>query len=87
MELVSIGGGFEWEDKEEITKNTPEVLNATNGMKGAGAIFDFTSALGTESVLEDGALSGAVVWRMKLVDPNKVPSLRLKITGSVLEKK
>jgi hypothetical protein len=87
LELLSIGGGFEWEDKEEITKNTPEVLNAANGMKGAGAIFDFTSALGTESVLEDGALSGAVVWRMKLVDPNRVPSLRLKITGAVLEKK
>jgi hypothetical protein len=87
LELVSIGGGFEWEDVEEIKKNTPEILNATNGMKGAGAIFDFTPALGTEGTLENGAVSGAVIWRMKLVDPTQVPSLRLKITGNVSEKK
>ena len=88
LELVSFGGDFEWDDKEEIKKNAPEILNAANGQKGAGATFDFTPALGSESVLENGAVSGAIIWRMKLVgDPGKVPQLRLKVTGAAEGKK
>jgi hypothetical protein len=87
LELVSVGGGFEWEDVEENKKNAPEILNASNDKKGAGAMFDFSSALGSQQMLEPGELSGEVLWKMKVVDPNRIPSLRLKVTGSILEKK
>ena len=87
VELLSVGGGFEWEDKEQIKKNIPEILNATNGKKADGAIFDLSPALGSEPWLNPGSVSGAIVWRMKIVDPTTVPSLHLKITGSVVDKK
>src|SRR5262249_39591065 len=87
LEVASIGGGFEWEDVEQIKKNIPEILNSSNGKKAEGAVFDFSSALGSENALEPGSISGAVYWRMKVVDPNTVPKLRLKITGSVSDKK
>jgi hypothetical protein len=87
LEMVSVGGGFEWEDAEHNKKNAPEILNSSNGKKGEGAVFDFSSALGTQQRLEPGALSGTMIWKMKVVDPNEIPQLRLKITGSISEKK
>jgi hypothetical protein len=86
LEMASVGGGFDWEDAAENKKNAPEILNATNGKKGEGAAFDFSPALGSEGQLNPGAISSPVMWRMKVVDPSTVPSLRLKVFGSVASK-
>jgi hypothetical protein len=87
LELLSVGGGFEWEDAEDIKKNAPVTLNANNQKTDAGALFDFTAAMGTDAALEPGAMTGPVVWKMKVVDPSKLPSLRLKVSGFVLDSK
>jgi hypothetical protein len=87
LELVSVGGGFDWEDAEDIKKNAPVTLNAGNQKSDAGALFDFTAAMGTDAVLASGAMTSPMVWKMKVVDPSKLPSLRLKVSGFVVDDK
>jgi hypothetical protein len=87
LELVSVGGGFDWEDAEDIKKNAPVTLNAGNEKSDAGALFDFTAAMGTDAVLASGAMTSPMVWKMKVVDPSKLPSLRLKVSGFVVDDK
>jgi hypothetical protein len=85
LELVSVGGGFEWEDAEDNKKFAPVTLNASNGKPAAGAFFDFTSALGSDGVLLPGSVSGAIPWTMKVVDATRIPQLRLKLSGFVIK--
>ena len=59
----------------------PEVLNADNGVSGAGAVFRYDEALGSEGVLPPGGVSGAVRWRLKLAEPIRIPNLHLFITA------
>ena len=87
LELISIGGGFEWEDADDIKKNAPVTINANNKKTDAGALFDFTAAMGSDAALSPGALTSPVVWKMKVFDPSKLPSLRLKVTGFVVDSK
>jgi hypothetical protein len=42
-----------------------KVLNASNGRDGAGAIFDYAGALRDLTCLAPGAVSEAVVWRVR----------------------
>lgn len=45
------------------------ILNAKNRKPGAGAIFDFSGALGTLGYLAPGAVSGAVDFRARVATP------------------
>lgn len=45
------------------------ILNATNGKPGAGATFDFSSALGNLGYLEPGAVTAPVEIRLRLASP------------------
>ncbi len=45
--------------------NVPEVLNASNREKGAGAEFDYSSSLRDFESLDPGALTEAVEWKFR----------------------
>jgi hypothetical protein len=45
--------------------NTFSIKNSSNGKTGAGAVFDFSRALGSLGVLEPGARSESVIWRVR----------------------
>jgi hypothetical protein len=45
--------------------NIPEVLNSSNGEKGAGAEFDYSSSLRDFESLNPGGLTEAVEWKFK----------------------
>jgi hypothetical protein len=62
---------------------TPTLLNATNGLPAEGAVFDFTAALGDSGVLEPGAVTSAMTWRLRLLDPKRTPDLQIEIFGEV----
>lgn len=68
---------------EVLGDYAPEVLNAANGKKGPGAAFDYTSALGDSHVLEPGALTDAVVWRLRISAPERIPDMHLTVTAGV----
>ena len=59
----------------------PEVLNADNGLRGNGAVFRYDEVLGSEGILPPGGVTGAVLWRLKLLEPIRIPNLHLFITG------
>jgi hypothetical protein len=67
----------------DLRELAPEVLNAGNGITGAGATFDFTAALGSRGVLEPGATSGAVLLRFRMQDLLRVPDMHLRVGGRV----
>ncbi len=81
--------GFGMNDPElpKDDSPAPTVVNANNGKTGVGAVFAFAGALGNQAVLEPGTLTGPVVMRLKFQDPAKIPSIRLKLEGSVQEGK
>ena len=54
------------------------VLNAANGVRGAGAAFDFSDALGTMGYLEPGAVTAPVELRLRLATPT-ASALRLRL--------
>jgi hypothetical protein len=61
----------------------PEILNATNSKKAAGAVFSFDQSLGDDGVLKPGMLTGPVPIRLKLVDPRRTPRMQFKIFGQI----
>jgi hypothetical protein len=61
----------------------PEVLNATNHKPGAGAEMDYTAALGGAGALTPDGVTDAVVWRLKISDPEKVPDMHLSVKAAV----
>jgi hypothetical protein len=79
LEIVDFGFVGRKPDREY----DPEVLNATNGKKAAGAVFSFDQALGDDGVLKPGMLSGPVPMRLKLVDPQRTPGIQYKIFGQI----
>ena len=81
LEIPMIGGVFEWEDAQADKKVAPEILNASNAKSSAGAQFDFTPALGNDGVLRPGAVTSPVLLKLRLVDPNRVPTIELKVIG------
>lgn len=52
-----------------------------DGRSGGGARFVYDAALGTEGVLPPGGVSGAVLWRLRLVEPIRIPNLHVYVTG------
>ena len=68
---------------EELREFAPEILNAANGRTGDGATFDFTPALGSTGTLEAGATSGAILIRLRVKNPLRVPDMHLRVRGRV----
>jgi hypothetical protein len=67
-------------------ENTPTILNAANGEKGAGAVFDYSQAFGDSGALEPGATTAPVLWRLKLISVRSAawtPDMHLEVTGRV----
>jgi hypothetical protein len=63
-------------------ENTPTILNADNGEKGARAVFDYSQAFGDFGVLEPGAATKPVVWRFRIVGAGaRTPDMHVEITG------
>ena len=87
IRLEILGFGFPQfeseDDKKRNAENAPTALNPSNGKPKEGAVFEFGGALGTAEALEPGAQTNPVVLRFQFVDPEKVPSLRLKAVGMV----
>lgn len=79
IEVLKFGSGLADEQKE----NAPEILNASNGNPGAGAVFDYSNALGDFEALEPGMVTNAIVWKLKLIDPLKTPNIHIAATGMV----
>lgn len=65
----------------ELQEHAPEVLNASNGLPGAGATFLFTNVLGTAGLLEPGQITGAVEMRLRIADPLQIPDFHVAVTG------
>ena len=87
IRIEILGFGFpEYEnddDKKRDAENAPSALNASNGKAKEGAVFDLGGAIAGSDALEPGALTNPVVLKLQLVDPTKMPSVRLKATGMV----
>ncbi len=65
----------------ELKEFAPAIINATNGKAGAGASFQYSDALGSEQAIPPLGTSGAVTWRLKLLDPKKTPDLHIAVEG------
>ena len=64
--------------------NSPNFQNSSNGEKGIGATFDYTKALGGLEVLEPGAVTDAIVWKMQAESPVKTDFyIGAEVTGFV----
>ena len=79
VEIRKFGSGMD----DAFAEFAPEILNADNGAGGTGAMFLYDDALGTEGVLGPGGVSGAMLWRMRLADPVRIPNLHVFVTGRV----
>jgi len=49
----------------DLEPNIPEILNSSNGRKGAGAVFDYAASLRDFEALDPGGVTEAVVWKLK----------------------
>ncbi len=52
-----------------------------NGVRNGGARFVYDSTLGTEGVLPPGGVSGAILWRFRLIEPIRIPNLHAYVSG------
>lgn len=68
---------------DEMKESAPVFLNSTNGKQKEGATFEYRKELGSESVLGPSGISGAVVWKLKLVNQRRVPDLHFAVEGLV----
>lgn len=60
---------------------SPAIMNATNGKPKDGAVFEYSQALGTDGQLVPSGVSGALTWKLRLVDPTRVPDLHVSVEG------
>ena len=77
VEIRRFGSGM----GDAFRELAPEVLNADNGLRGGGAVFRYDEALGSTGVLPAGGVTGAIRWRLKLLEPIRIPDLHLYITA------
>jgi hypothetical protein len=52
----------------DLEPNIPEILNSANGLRGAGAVFDYAAALRDFEMLDPGAVTEAVAWKLKFAN-------------------
>ena len=62
--------------------NTPTIVDASNGKTGVGAVFDYSHALGDFTSLPPGAITGAVLWKLKMSSAAR-PYVGVEIDGYV----
>ena len=63
-------------------ENTPTILNAANGEKGVGAVFDYSQAFGDFGALEPGGMTEPIVWRFRVVGAGaQTPDMHVEVTG------
>ena len=81
--------GFDLDEPDVFKYPYPPiyVVNAPNGKRGEGAVFDFSSALGNLESLAPGAQTGPVVIKFQFTDPSEVPAIRYRVEGMVEEDK
>jgi hypothetical protein len=79
MVVQAFGSGL----GEELREFAPALLNASNGQRGVGAMFDFTAALGSDRSLEPNEVTGPVEIQVQVQDPLKVPNMHVQIRGRV----
>ena len=53
------------------------MLHPDNGLREGGAVFRYAEVLGSEGILPPNGVSGAVLWRLKLVEPIRIPNLHV----------
>jgi len=77
--------GFDLDDPEIFKYPYPPmyVVNSPNGKRGEGAVFDFSSALGSLDSLAPGAQTGPIVIKFQFTDPSEVPAIRYRVEGMV----
>jgi hypothetical protein len=74
--------------KKDLAGMIPEILNASNKEKGANASFDYSGALRDLTVLEPGALTEPVEWKVRFPNVLKADlNLEVEITGFVAQKR
>ncbi|MDT8067068.1 MAG: sialidase family protein [Terriglobia bacterium] len=83
LEVEKFGSGL----NDSLKEFAPTILNSDNGKPGDGAVFDYSNVLGTEKVLQPGALSGQVVWHLKVKDPLRIPDLHISFSGVIPDTK
>jgi hypothetical protein len=66
---------------KESVEFSPEILNATNGKTGEGALFEYSDVLGSECTIPPSGTSGALTWKLKLLDPKQTPDLHMAVEG------
>jgi hypothetical protein len=52
----------------DLEPNIPEILNSSNGLRGAGAVFDYAASLRDFEALDPGAVTEAVAWKFKFAN-------------------
>lgn len=65
---VKVRGFLDEEMKKyqpDLEPNIPEILNSSNGLRGAGAVFDYASSLRDFETLDPGDMTEAVEWKLK----------------------
>jgi len=68
-------------------ENIPEIINAANDLKGPGAVFDYSGALRDFESLEPGAITEAVGWKLKFLNPKFSDLfLEVEVTGFIQKK-
>lgn len=78
VRVKTFGSGMDGMNLE----NTPAILNAANGEKGVGAVFDYSQAFGDFDALEPGATTAPIVWRFQLVGAGaRTPDMHVEVTG------
>jgi hypothetical protein len=75
--------GFGTGEKDRYGENAPEILGASNGKTGIGAVLDFSRPFGDFPALDPGAITSAVVWRFRLKGLAQNPSLHFVVYGEV----
>jgi hypothetical protein len=60
-----------------------EILNATNGKHGAGAVFDYTAMLGGSGVLAPGATSDVILWRYRMPDHEQAKGIDMAFSAAI----
>ena len=76
------------ENGEEDFVSPVEILNAPNGKKGEGAVFDYTAAMRDFEELKPGAVTEAIPWKFRIAGPMQTAlHLDLEVTGFVRARK
>jgi hypothetical protein len=80
IEVLGFGDGPKGDMHQE---SAPTILNAPNGKPGAGAVFDYSEALGDLCAVPPGASTRAVTWRFRLKEGAAIPQMSVVVHGVV----